>query len=56
MAYAARLRAPGWYRAALGILIGIAIGFGLDVLIRALYGYKPLIDALQSAGLGAGTP
>src|ERR671933_479673 len=39
-----RLRAPGWYRAALGMLIAGAFGFGLDVLIRALYGYKPLID------------
>ncbi|MEA2449408.1 MAG: cytochrome c oxidase subunit, partial [Thermoleophilaceae bacterium] len=44
MTFAARLRAPGWYRAALGILIGIAFGFGLDVLIRALYGWHPLID------------
>src|ERR687886_150509 len=39
-----KLRAPGWYRAALGVLTGIAVAFGLDVLIRALYGYKPLID------------
>src|ERR687886_128785 len=54
-----KLRAPGWYRAALGVLIGIAVAFGLDVLIRALYGYKPTIDgnaittvALISAPLG----
>src|SRR4051794_41330092 len=26
------------------MLIGVAFGFGLDVLIRALYDYKPLID------------
>jgi cytochrome c oxidase subunit I len=39
-----KLTAPGWYRAILGIAIGIAIGFGLDVLIRALYGWDPLID------------
>jgi cytochrome c oxidase subunit 1 len=43
MSYAARLKAPGWYRAALSVLIGIAFGFGLDVAIRALYGFDPLI-------------
>src|ERR687886_830062 len=39
-----KLRAPGWYRAALGVLTGIAVAFGIDVLIRALYGWHPLID------------
>jgi cytochrome c oxidase subunit 1 len=39
-----KLLGPGWYRAALGIAIGIAFGFGLDVLLRALNDYKPLID------------
>src|SRR5919204_1780007 len=43
MAYAARLRAPGWYRAVLGILIGFGFGFGLVVAVRALYGWHPLI-------------
>ena len=38
------LRAPGWWRALLGTLIGTAFGFGLDVLVRALYGWDPLID------------
>src|SRR5918997_903105 len=38
------MRAPGWYRAALGILLGTAFGFGLDVMIRALWGYNDLID------------
>ena len=31
-----KLLAPGWYRAALGMVIAGAFGFGLDVLIRAL--------------------
>ena len=44
MTFAARMRAPGWYRAALGILLGTAFGFGLDVMIRALWGYNDLID------------
>jgi cytochrome c oxidase subunit I len=39
-----KLLAPGWYRALLGVAIGTAFGFGLDVLIRALYGWDPLID------------
>ncbi len=44
MTYAASLRAPGWYRAALSLPIGFSFGFGLDVGIRALYGWKPLIN------------
>ncbi|MDX6643778.1 MAG: cytochrome c oxidase subunit, partial [Solirubrobacteraceae bacterium] len=43
MTIAARLRAPGWYRAALSVPIGIAVGFGIDVGVRALYGWHPLI-------------
>jgi cytochrome c oxidase subunit I len=42
--FAAKLTAPGWYRAALSVVIGIAFGFGLDVGLRALYGYHPVID------------
>src|SRR5919202_5044625 len=41
---AARLWAPGWYRALLALPIGFAIGAGLDVLIRALMHYHPLWD------------
>ena len=36
---AARLRAPGWYRAALAVLIGAALGFGIVVAVRAAYGW-----------------
>ncbi len=39
-----RLTAPGWYRAALGVLISFAFAFGLTVGVRALYGYHPLIS------------
>src|SRR5436853_1086602 len=41
---AARLRAPGWYRAALAVVVGLAFGFGLDVMLRAISGYHPVID------------
>jgi cytochrome c oxidase subunit 1 len=36
---AARLRAPGWYRAALAVVIGAAVGFGIVVAVRAAYGW-----------------
>src|SRR3989440_5050362 len=50
---AARLRAPGWYRAALGSPIGFGVGMGIDVAVRALYGWHPLIDwtAIVTVGL-----
>ena len=32
----AKLRAPGWYRAALFDVLGFAFAFGLTVLVRAL--------------------
>ncbi len=53
MAYAARLRAPGWYRAVLGILIGFGFGFGLDVGLRALMHLHPLVktDAMVTVQL-----
>ncbi len=44
MTMAARLRGPGWYRAALSVLFGGLFAFALVVLVRALYGYDPLID------------
>ena len=34
MALSAKLRAPGWYRAALFEVLGFAFGFGITVLIR----------------------
>ena len=53
MTMAARLRAPGWYRAALGSPIGFGVGMGIDVAVRALYGWHPLIDwtAIVTVGL-----
>jgi len=41
---AARFRAPGWYRAALSLPIGFALGMGIVVGVRALYGYDPVLD------------
>src|SRR4051812_13314068 len=41
---AARLRAPGWYRAALGTPIAFAVGAGIDILVRALMHYHPVVD------------
>jgi cytochrome c oxidase subunit 1 len=40
----ARLRAPGWYRAALWVVIGIAFAYGITLLIRGLYGWDPILD------------
>ena len=44
MTLAARLRAPGWYRAALSQPIAFAVAFGIVTLARLAYGYDPLID------------
>src|ERR1700744_1233965 len=44
MAVAAKLRAPGWYRAALFDVIGFAFSFGLTVLVRWLMHEHPIID------------
>src|SRR5579859_6020384 len=44
MALSAKLRAPGWYRAALYDLIGFGFAFGLVVLIRALQHQHPVVD------------
>src|SRR6266516_4325052 len=53
MSYAAKLRAPGWYRALLSLVIGFGVGMGIDVAIRALYGWHPLIktDAITTVEL-----
>ncbi|MGI8413921.1 MAG: cytochrome c oxidase subunit I [Solirubrobacteraceae bacterium] len=40
----AKLRAPGWYRAAMCMVLGLAFAFGLDVLLRWLMHYHPVID------------
>src|SRR6185312_2668525 len=44
MAIPAKLRAPGWYRAALFDVIGFAFTFGLTVLVRWLMHQHPIID------------
>ena len=41
---AARLRAPGWYRAAISLPIGALVAFALVAGIRAAYGWEPVID------------
>src|SRR5215211_6234899 len=41
---AASLRAPGWYRAALWVAIGIAFAYGITIAIRALYGWDPILN------------
>jgi hypothetical protein len=44
MAIPAKLRAPGWYRAALFDVIGFAFAFGLTALVRWLMHQHPVID------------
>ena len=39
-----RLLAPGWYRATLGTVAGFGVGMGIVVLVRALYGWDPILD------------
>src|SRR5438270_2903016 len=40
----AKLRAPGWYRAALFDVLGSGFAFGLTVLIRTLMHEHPVVD------------
>ncbi len=40
----AKLRAPGWYRAALFDVLGFGFAFGLTVLVRSLMHEHPVID------------
>jgi len=44
MSIAAKLRAPGWYRAALFNVFGLAFAFGITALIRSLQNQHPVID------------
>ncbi|MEJ7656443.1 MAG: cytochrome c oxidase subunit I [Thermoleophilaceae bacterium] len=44
MTTVAKLAAPGWYRAALSLPIGLIIGAGLVIGLRALMGKTPLVD------------
>ncbi len=37
-----RFRVAGWYRAALGLFLGVAFCIGLDVLVRLAYGDHPV--------------
>ncbi|HEX8102031.1 MAG TPA: cbb3-type cytochrome c oxidase subunit I, partial [Solirubrobacteraceae bacterium] len=41
---AGRLRGPGFPRAGLFTLLGIAFAFGLVAAVRALYGWDPIVD------------
>ena len=47
-----RLFAPGWYRAALGASLGFALGMGIVVVVRSLYGWDPILnwDAIITVG------
>jgi cytochrome c oxidase subunit 1 len=49
---AVSLRAPGWYRAALWVAIGVAFSFALSILIRGLYGWDPLVDSESVLQIG----
>src|SRR6201999_3786837 len=40
----AKLRAPGWYRAGLSILLGIAFSYAITILARTGLGYDPVVD------------
>jgi cytochrome c oxidase subunit 1 len=48
-----KIKAPGWYRAALAFPLAFAFAFGLDVLIRELYGWHPVVkwDAIITISL-----
>jgi cytochrome c oxidase subunit I len=44
MTFAAKLTAPGWYRAALSQPIGFGLAFGIVTAGRALYGWDPVVN------------
>src|ERR1700745_1619408 len=39
-----KLRAPGWYRAGLFIVLGIAFSYAIDIALRAALVYDPVFD------------
>ncbi|MEA2142495.1 MAG: cytochrome c oxidase subunit [Solirubrobacteraceae bacterium] len=41
---AAKLRAPGWYRAGAMLLGGIAFAYALTAVLRTAYGWDPVVD------------
>ena len=44
MTLAAKVRAPGWYRVAIGLPLAFAFSICLVCLLRELYGYDPVLD------------
>src|SRR5258708_18051540 len=40
---AARLRGPGYYRATIGLLLGVGFSFGIIALVRSASGLSPVI-------------
>src|SRR5919206_3782803 len=40
----AKLRAPGWYRAALYVILGIAFSYAITIVARIGFGYDPILD------------
>ncbi|HEU4989133.1 MAG TPA: hypothetical protein VFT41_05080, partial [Gemmatimonadaceae bacterium] len=41
---AAKLRAPGWYRALSFVAMGIGFSYALSICARLLFGYHPILD------------
>ena len=39
-----KLRAPGWYRAGLFIVLGIAFSYAVDIGARAALDYDPVLE------------
>ena len=53
MTFTQRLFAPGWYRAFLGMALGFALGMGIVVAVRSLYGWDPVFDSDAIITVGA---
>ena len=45
-----KLRRPGWYRAALASVFGVAFAVGITALIRFLEHQHPVIEPTMSCG------